>query len=96
MCAAVVWLHGNRLHQEQRSTAKSPAEESKELTTPRAVCAQVVDVVELDMPPSGCLAPGAAATLRVTFTPKVRMRSRSAHPAGTIPLNTGSTCYAIS
>jgi hypothetical protein len=28
-------------------------------------------VLELDMPPSGCLAPGASATLKVTFRPVV-------------------------
>ena len=32
---------------------------------------QVMHVLELDMPPSGCLAPGAAATLKVTFKPQV-------------------------
>jgi hypothetical protein len=30
-------------------------------------------VLELEMPPSGCLAPGASATLKVTFKPLVRV-----------------------
>lgn len=33
---------------------------------------QVMHVIELEMPPSGSLAPGASATLRITFTPQVR------------------------
>eukprot|EP00878_Enallax_costatus_P029031 GHUV01031412.1.p1 GENE.GHUV01031412.1~~GHUV01031412.1.p1 ORF type:complete len:336 (+),score=120.95 GHUV01031412.1:2520-3527(+) len=33
--------------------------------------AEAADVIELDMPPSGGLATGSSATLKVTFTPKV-------------------------
>eukprot|EP00775_Hariotina_reticulata_P005135 gene5135-5375_t len=35
------------------------------------VPAEVLHVLDLDMPPSGWLAPGASAALKITFTPKV-------------------------
>lgn len=39
-------------------------------------CWQVMHVLELDMPPSGCLAPGASATLKVTFKPVVSRNNK--------------------
>lgn len=39
---------------------------------------QVMHVLELEMPPSGCLAPGASATLKVTFKPLVRSHTMCA------------------
>lgn len=39
-------------------------------------CWQVMHVLELDMPPSGCLAPGASATLKVTFKPVVSRHNK--------------------
>lgn len=40
---------------------------------------QVMHVLELEMPPSGCLAPGASATLKVTFKPLVRRLKAPRH-----------------
>ncbi|WIA22675.1 hypothetical protein OEZ85_001086 [Tetradesmus obliquus] len=60
------------------------------------VPAEVVDVIELDMPPSGCLAPGAAATLKVMFTPKAEADLSASIPllAETGPLEVQLSCLA--
>lgn len=45
---------------------------------------QVMHVLELDMPPSGCLAPGASATLKVTFKPLVSWTRGMRYCIGTV------------
>lgn len=66
----VPWLGFGQQHQQLHLSAAAVQQSCNHAVV---LACQVMHVLELVMPPPGCLAPGASATLKVTFRPQVSL-----------------------